>query len=677
MSASCLTVLVDSAISYQNIYPKYKNTGMWFDDNKPFTVSVSGSVQWNGPGSDATIFNGLELVGLFSTFSGNYININSIGVGMPSESGSTALDPHIPRFTISRTDHFAGTSSRGFLFLAVYDSQYSDNSGSYSATICGGRVGCYTLGDILVHTDGTNDSTWSIDRTSNILFTVPSGGSINIIGSMYGDDFYDESRSSFFELYHNTTGITTGIPINGVTHPPSNPYLFTNAINGGSRLSNILVSSGDTIELRLIGSDALGHLVGVNFDIQYQNGPLYSLKNQWNETNPNGPWSYRTGNSPMTNYVLNWIDDEIPGWRLFDNPQPAFAPGPRTNIKHVPAFMKSTNCWGTSSSPNPVSTTNQCEYNPLFNNVDTIGDNYLLNQLEDNLKAFLDWGFLHIGGYINIHSPSSGLYGGEFSQLKPIDKPGLSPGRVWQTYKKDLIYESGIIFNNGLISNISGVTINSSFYPAPTGSGNVGYTINYPLGEITFNSPQNSSNKISLNYAHRWCQVYKSSTNPYWVELQQYTYQPNPQIDQKTKGEYNLSANHRIQTPCIIIEPIARSYSKPYQLGAHDFIIDQDVLLHIFTDNAFDKNKIADIIRLQKDKTIWLYDTNKVVKNNVYPLRYNGSINPSGLSYANLVNNPDYRWHKCYFREIDFFEMESRNKNLYWCTIRLTAQVII
>ena len=39
--------------------------------------------------------------------------------------------------------------------------------------------------------------------------------------------------------------------------------------------------------------------------------------------------------------------------------------------------------------------------NVNFHGVQKIGDSNLLDQLEDNLKAYLDNGFLHIGGWIN------------------------------------------------------------------------------------------------------------------------------------------------------------------------------------------------------------------------------------------------------------------------------------
>ena len=127
--------------------------------------------------------------------------------------------------------------------------------------------------------------------------------------------------------------------------------------------------------------------------------------------------------------------------------------------------------------------------------------------------------------------------------------------------------------------------------------------------------------------------------------------------------------------PAVVIEPIARSFFKPWQLGATDFVIDQDILFHVFTENAYDNHKIIDILRLQKDKTILLYDTNKVVNSGVYPIEYNGSLNINRLSYGDLLS--DYRWKLCYFKDISVLNMESSNKNLYWCTLRVTSQVII
>ena len=102
-----------------------------------------------------------------------------------------------------------------------------------------------------------------------------------------------------------------------------------------------------------------------------------------------------------------------------------------------------------------------CPTYAQFNNVTSLNDNNLINQLEDNLKSFLDWGFLNIGGFVNINYPTSGLAGGSYSQLKSTNQPGYNAGQVWQTIKKDWVWETGIVYNNYSPNNISGIQVQS------------------------------------------------------------------------------------------------------------------------------------------------------------------------------------------------------------------------
>jgi hypothetical protein len=317
-----------------------------------------------------------------------------------------------------------------------------------------------------------------------------------------------------------------------------------------------------------------------------------------------------------------------------------------------------------------------CENYTRLNNVSSIGQNFLIEQLEDNLKSFFDWGLLNIGGFVNIKTPTTGINNNLPHQLKPTNDPSFTDGRVWQISRKDIVWETGVNFNGYNPVPVSGININNAHYPAPTGSGSIGYHINYPLGRVIFDKPLTNSN-VSMEYSYRWCQIHKSSSSLWWTELQGDLTNPNPQFLQKNKGDFNISANHRVQMPCIIIEPISRSSSTPWQLGGTDFMIDQDILLHIFTERAADKNTLADIIRLQKHKTIWLYDIKKVVNSGVNGLNYKGSINSSGKIYPDLVMDPNFRWYKCFFKDINIMDMETSNSSLFWCTIRLTAEVII
>ena len=318
----------------------------------------------------------------------------------------------------------------------------------------------------------------------------------------------------------------------------------------------------------------------------------------------------------------------------------------------------------------------------VFNGVDKLGDNLLIDELEENIKAYLDWGFLNIGGYINISVPASGLYGGTFHDLKTVSTPGYKDGQVWQSAKKDWVWQSGFYWSDGYFDNktpntVSGININTNFIAGQTGVAATGYHINYPLGQVIFDKPIPKTSKVSTSHAHRWCQIYKSSTDPHWKELQELTYKPTS-LNQPKSGDYSMSSNHRIQMPAIIIEPIASSSSKGWQLGARDFMITQDILLHVFTENGSDKNRITDILRLQKEGTIHMYDLNKVVNSGVYPLDYRGSINPLGSYYHELsVENSDYFWNNTFIKDVNIMDIESRNKNIYWCTIRLTTETLV
>ena len=283
--------------------------------------------------------------------------------------------------------------------------------------------------------------------------------------------------------------------------------------------------------------------------------------------------------------------------------------------------------------------------------------------------------------YTDTYTPPASLYGDLPYQLKTTEVNGYKIGQVWQAFKKDWVWETGVEYypdpkycENFSPINISGIYVNNNFLPGPTGVANSGYHINYPLGQIIFDKAIPKTSKVELNYSYRWCQVYKSSSDSSWKELQELTYSPNPSLNQTSAGDYSISANHRVQMPCIIIEPSSRTSSKPYQLGDYSQYQSQDFLLHIFTENSVDKNRICDIIRLQKDQIISLYDINKVVNSGVQPLNYNGSVNPNRLPYTELLS--DYCWNKTMFTDFGFIDMESKNKNLYWCIIRLTSETI-
>ena len=59
-----------------------------------------------------------------------------------------------------------------------------------------------------------------------------------------------------------------------------------------------------------------------------------------------------------------------------------------------------------------------CNINTTFANVGQIGQTLLTSELEANLKGFLDWAFLGIGGWFDVTIPTAGTWGGDFANLR-------------------------------------------------------------------------------------------------------------------------------------------------------------------------------------------------------------------------------------------------------------------
>lgn len=303
-----------------------------------------------------------------------------------------------------------------------------------------------------------------------------------------------------------------------------------------------------------------------------------------------------------------------------------------------------------------------------FHNVSSITKKDRISLLEDNIKSFLDWSFLHIGGFVNVSIPTSGVGGGTFHVLKSTEDPILKD-KVWQSPRKDWVYESGIVYESGNPILFSGLYLNNTFLPAPTGSGSYGYNVNYPLGQIVFNNPVSAKSNIIANYSYRYIQVYKSSDSFWWKEVQKETYNPS----NFNKQDYSITSVHRVQLPAIIIELIPRTSQIPRQLGTFDNIIIQDIFLHIYTENANQRNVLIDILIHQKDKILNLYNISEVIKNNKYSLNKFGNVNPSGYNYPNIIQNFPSYW--CTIIDSTIGELNTLSSSLYNGIIRWSIEI--
>lgn len=310
------------------------------------------------------------------------------------------------------------------------------------------------------------------------------------------------------------------------------------------------------------------------------------------------------------------------------------------------------------------------DYTKFFH-IQKYGKYTIISQLEDNLKSFLDWAFLNIGAYTNVNRPTTNaLSGSAMYKLKLSSDPSVTSGRVWETSRKDWVWESGVSYGSGTPVSFSGVYVNNSFYPAPSGSGSVGYKANYPLGRVTFTNPLPANSNVEASYSFRNVQIYKSNESDWFREIQKYSYDPS-----KFNNIKEITSNHRVQMPSIVIELTPRTILKPYEIGSTTNIIYQDVLLHILSENFSDRAILLDILLQQKDRPLMLYDINKVVNNNAYPINFDGTKNSNGKVYPELVDNNQYKLQVVYIKDASIIEMNNYGQNLFVGSLRYTIEI--
>lgn len=304
-----------------------------------------------------------------------------------------------------------------------------------------------------------------------------------------------------------------------------------------------------------------------------------------------------------------------------------------------------------------------------FNHISSIGQRDIISSLEDNLKTFLDWSFLEIGGYINISIPSNANQPGQHRLYPVSGDPSVVFPKTWATNKKDWVFETGINHNNSSPTNISGIYLNNTFLPAPTGSGVYGYRLDYPNGRITFNNNISTASLLTMNYSYRFIQVYKANDHLFWKEIANNNYNLST-ITANSNYTYNS-----IQLPAIFIETTARSTLTPNELGTTKNILEQDLLLHIFTDNLIYRNSLIDILMKQKDNAFILYDITKLAKNNKQFLNFRGEPNPNRLHYSDLANIPSLQLNTCYIKNTSNTEIQSLSSNLHHGIVRITLEI--
>jgi len=299
-------------------------------------------------------------------------------------------------------------------------------------------------------------------------------------------------------------------------------------------------------------------------------------------------------------------------------------------------------------------------------------DATLSNILLQNFISFYDWGFLDKGGYYNVNIPSSGMYGGDKHKLKPLNDPNYSTGQVWQAFRTNWMWESGVSIGSPV--SISGVYVNGVF----RGTGNITqpYYINYPQGQVVFNSPVATSANVQIEYSYKWLNVIPAKGVPWFREIQQGANRLDTQFTQSNKGEWAQLGQTRVQLPALAIEVVPAKKFKPFQLGGGQWV-HNDIIFYVITENHWECSNIMDQVAFQNDRVIYLYDPNKIAESGVFPFNYRNELTasalPSGM-YPSLVEN--FRYRDCYIFDSSAQGITELSPDLYIGTVKCTTELV-
>ena len=310
--------------------------------------------------------------------------------------------------------------------------------------------------------------------------------------------------------------------------------------------------------------------------------------------------------------------------------------------------------------------------NKLLRGFSNSQDATLSNILLENFINFYDWGFIDKGGYYNISIPASGLYGGDKHKLRLVDDPNYNKGQVWEGYRSNWIWETGVSL--GSPTRVSGVFVDSTF--RATGNIEEPYYINYPEGRVVFDTAIASNSEVQLEYSHKWLNVIPAEGVPWFREIQKGSMRlDNATFLQFGSGDWAQLGQTRVQLPAMAVEVAPPIGLTPYQLGGGQWA-HNDILFYVIAENHWECNNIMDQVAFQNDRTIWLFNTNAVALSGVYPFNYrnelNGNALPSGL-YPNLLNNFQYR--RCWIFDSSAQRVTQLSPELYIGTVRCKTEV--
>lgn len=310
---------------------------------------------------------------------------------------------------------------------------------------------------------------------------------------------------------------------------------------------------------------------------------------------------------------------------------------------------------------------------------DSVFDHTLNNEIQDNIVEFLDWALLEKGNYMNVTLGELSPDGQDYSKLKISSNPNFISGKAWEGFRKNWVWQSGISYDpppivgtNNNKPGISGVYVNNTFHPS-TSTGTYEHSVDYYNGRIIFTNPIPTGSNVQAEYSYKYINVLYANALPWLSEIQKNSLDLDSSFNVINKGKYDIPSEARVQLPAIAIEVVPKRSFKGYQLGGGQWI-ETDVIFHCLAEDEYNRNKLVDIISLQNDKNIILFNSNNIARSGAFPIDYRGFPVSGALSYPELVEL--YTAGNMRFKNTTVQNMELYNSNFFAGLVRITMEIV-
>ncbi len=304
-----------------------------------------------------------------------------------------------------------------------------------------------------------------------------------------------------------------------------------------------------------------------------------------------------------------------------------------------------------------------------FNRVSHYGKSNVIRRLEYGLKFFYEWALLSIGAWTDIDLDQLTATSGNASTLRMGSGWGYTPGTVWEGFRHNWVYETGvnyIDYTGGTHSPQAPLVYVDSVLQSS------GYSINYPLGQVIFNSPLTSSNVVKAAFSFKNVQTYISYDVPWYQELQRLSWDVDAMFTYTDKGDWSVGPNHRVQMPAIIISAIGNGTTKPYALGGNMIYRKQEVMFNVFAEDKGLRDNLVDLIALEGDRCIQLIDVDEAAADQNLTLNANGAV--IGLMYPNILSS--YCWGTARSSNARITGMNSYSCGLHEGVVKIDYEIL-